>query len=229
MKVLLQELRRRRVFRLAALYIVGAWVVIQIADVFFPAWGIPEVAKQYLFYAAALCFSVALVFGWFYDVTSAGIVRTPRAEDSAEIDLSLKKSDYVILLALVAVSIAVIASSFERISRVTPDAVPAAAVDDRPPNSLAVLPFENLSGGDQESFFSDGVAEEILKRLAATGKLRVKARNSSFAFRDTEFPPEKISELLRVRFLLTGKPGHNPHSDVAQDAQPSLIEVGSCA
>jgi TolB-like protein/Tfp pilus assembly protein PilF len=205
MKMLLQELRRRRVFRLAALYIVGAWVVIQIADVFFPAWGIPEVAKQYLFYAAALCFPVALVFGWFYDVTSTGIVRTPKSDDSAEIDLSLKRSDYVILIALVAVSATVIAGSFERISRVTPDTLPVAAAEDRPPNSLAVLPFENLSGAAHETYLSDGIAEEILKRLAATGKLRVKARNSSFAFRDTDYSPEKISELLHVRFLLTGK------------------------
>ena len=151
MKMLLQELRRRRVFRLAALYIVGAWVVIQIADVFFPAWGIPEVAKQYLFYAAALCFPVALVFGWFYDVTSTGIVRTPKSDDSAEIDLSLKRSDYVILIALVAVSATVIAGSFERISRVTPDTLPVAAAEDRPPNSLAVLPFENLSGAAHET------------------------------------------------------------------------------
>ena len=65
-----QDLRRRRVLRFAGLYIVGAWVVIQVADVFFPAWGIPDAALRYLFYAALACFPIALVFSWFYDITA---------------------------------------------------------------------------------------------------------------------------------------------------------------
>ena len=82
-----QELRRRKVFRTAGLYIVGAWLVIQVADIFFPAWGLPETAIRYLFVAAAACFPVALVFGWFFDVTTEGIVRTGPADKSAVADL----------------------------------------------------------------------------------------------------------------------------------------------
>jgi TolB-like protein/tetratricopeptide (TPR) repeat protein len=204
MKKLLQELRRRRVFRLAALYIVGAWLVFQIADVFFPAWNVPDAALRYLLLAAILCFPVALVFGWFYDVTSDGIVRTPAADDETDVSVSLKRSDYLILLALLAVSVVVIASSIEQITDVTESDVVTASVDNRAPNSLAVLPFEIIGDDSEESYWSDGIAEEILQRLASTGELRVKARNSSFAFRDSDFSPEKISDLLSVRFLLTG-------------------------
>ena len=74
-----QELQRRRVYRLAALYIVAAWLFIQIADVFFPAWGIPPTALRFLIIAVGLCFPIALVFGWTFDVTGKGIVRTPAA------------------------------------------------------------------------------------------------------------------------------------------------------
>ena len=60
-----QELRRRRVFRLAGFYVVGAWLVIQVADISFPAWGLPETALRFLFIAAIAGFPIALIFGWF--------------------------------------------------------------------------------------------------------------------------------------------------------------------
>lgn len=70
-----QDLRRRHIFRLVGLYVFGAWVVIEVASVFFPAWGIPDTALRYLIIAAILGFPIALVFGWFFDITASGIVR----------------------------------------------------------------------------------------------------------------------------------------------------------
>jgi len=95
-----QELRRRRVYRLAGLYIVGAWLVIQVADISFQAWGIPDSALRFLFIAAVACFPVALIFSWFYDITSKGIVRTDIACETERANLKLKRADYVILTAL---------------------------------------------------------------------------------------------------------------------------------
>ena len=94
-----QELRRRRVFRTAGLYIVGAWLVIQVADILFSAWGLPETGLRYLFIAAAACFPVVLVFGWFFDVSAGGIVRTEPVGAGEAPDLRLRRSDYVLLLA----------------------------------------------------------------------------------------------------------------------------------
>lgn len=74
---LLKELRRRKVFRLAALYIVGAWVVLQVADLAFESWDIASSALRYVWLGAALGFPVALVFAWRYDITTHGILRTP--------------------------------------------------------------------------------------------------------------------------------------------------------
>ena len=96
-----RELRRRRTFRTAGLYIVGAWLVMQVADTFFPAWGLPDAALNALLIAAILGFPLALIFGWFFDVTAHGIVRTPAADEAhTEVPIALQRSDYAVLVAL---------------------------------------------------------------------------------------------------------------------------------
>jgi hypothetical protein len=67
------EARRRRVFSVAAVYIIGAWVVLQVADTLFPAWDIPDRAMQFVVYAVLLGFPIALLFGWRYDIGARGI------------------------------------------------------------------------------------------------------------------------------------------------------------
>ena len=141
-----QELRRRKVFRTAGLYVVGAWLVIQVADIFFPAWDLPETDIRYLFMAAAACFPVALVFGWFFDVTPDGIVRTEAAGDDEAVDLGLKRFDYVILVALLAIGAAVVLGSLGKI-RDEIDLSPAISGPlEKLANSVAVLPFANRDG-----------------------------------------------------------------------------------
>jgi TolB-like protein/Tfp pilus assembly protein PilF len=199
-----QELRRRKVFRTAGLYIVGAWLVIQVADISFPAWGLPETAIRYLFVAAAGCFPFALVFGWFFDVTAEGIVRTRPADESEAVDLGLKRFDYVILAAIVAIGAAVLLGSLSKIREEleTSPAVPGAI--EKLANSVGVLPFTNLDSNPNTGFFSDGITEEILHRLSTLGALHVLASTSSFAFRNSDESPASISDKLGVRYLLQG-------------------------
>jgi TolB-like protein len=202
------DLRRRHVYRLIGLYIVGAWLLIQVAATFFPAWGIPETALRYLIIAALLCFPVAIVFSWFYDITSAGIVRTARAGDTSEADFRLKRADYLILAALVAVLVVVFYGSVEKVRESTdilPEAIEAA------PNSIAVLPFSNYDDDPNTKYFSDGVTEEILHRLSEFADLKVMVRNSSFAFADSNMTIPRISELLGVRYLLQGSVRRDIH------------------
>ena len=91
-KGFLSELRRRKVFRTAGLYVVGSWLVMQVADVLFPGWGLPDAAINVLFVAAVLGFPLALVFGWFYDITTHGVVRTaPAGEAASETPLALQR------------------------------------------------------------------------------------------------------------------------------------------
>ena len=161
---LLHDLRRRRIFRLAGLYIVGAWIVIEVASVFFPAWGIPDTAMRYLFVAAALCFPIALIFGWTFDITSDGIVRTKDAGSGETVDLNLKRPDYMVLVALLVVGVAIVLGSAEKIYEEIDTSPIAATAVERLENSVAVLPFINLDPNPDTGFFSDGVTEEILHR-----------------------------------------------------------------
>ena len=77
-----RELRRRHVFRMSGFCVVGAWLIIQVADVFFPAWGLPESALRFIIVATILCFPIALIFTWTFDITSSGIVKTVPAHPS---------------------------------------------------------------------------------------------------------------------------------------------------
>jgi TolB-like protein/Tfp pilus assembly protein PilF len=198
---LLQDLSRRRVFRFAGLYIVGAWLAIQVGSVFFPAWGIPETALRYFIIAAVVCFPLALVFSWRYDITSKGLVRTPPLKAGETFDARLKRTDFLILGALVAVFLAVLYDSATRIRDEMTEQQAAMAI---PQNSIAVLPFDNLDTEQETAFFSDGVTEEILHRLSTLGSLHVIGRTSSFAFRGSEEGPARIAEIIGVRYLLHG-------------------------
>ena len=199
-----QELRRRQMFRLVGLYVVGAWLVIQVADIVFPAWGIPDTALRYLFFAAFLCFPIALVFGWVFDIRKDGIFRTREAGPGEIIESRLQRADYAILVALLAVGLAILLGSVEKIQEEIESLPAPAATIERRDNSIAVLPFTNLDTNPNTGFFSDGITEEILHRLSTLGALHVLASNSSFAFRSSEDGPAEISKKLGVRYLLQG-------------------------
>ena len=92
-----RELQRRRVLRVAALYMAAAWALFQLADIFFPGWGLPEAALNYVLLAVGLGFPLALVFGWRFDITADGIVRTPPLRPEMEPDRSLRLNDYLTL------------------------------------------------------------------------------------------------------------------------------------
>jgi len=206
------EARRRHVFRVAALYIVGAWLALQVADVLFPSFGIPDVAIQILLYAAALGFPVALIFGWMFDVGREGIRRTPPVGlGDQSPSLALRGSDYTTLAALGIVAILIVYNATRDVIEIPVDetsaldlADPGLASAQILPNSVAVLPFANISGDPDNEFFCDGISEEILNRLADFSELNVPGRTSSFFFKGKEVTIPKIAALLGVQYLLQG-------------------------
>jgi len=196
-----RELRRRHVYRMSGFYIVGAWLILQVADMFFPAWGLPETALRFLIVAAILCFPIALVFSWTYDITTSGIVKTEPADPGDIFDNALKRTDYIVLVALLAIGAAIVFGSLQKIVEEVDVSVAAA---DKIENSVAVLPFDNLDTNPDTGYFSDGVTEEILHRLSSSKALHILSRASSFAFRNSNEGPTRISEILGVRYLLHG-------------------------
>jgi TolB-like protein len=208
---LYREARRRKVFRTAALYIVGAWLALQVANIVFPGFGIPDAAIRGLIWAAVAGFPVALVFGWLFEIGAGGIRRTTPAYANAPPEPEpLNRRDYIILAAFVAIAAVLIVRAVLDIRETRHSDAPATAIDAQGDgstpleNSIAVLPFTNISNDPDNEYFCDGISEEILNRLGDFRELNVIGRTSSFAFKGSDFGVERISAVLGVRFVLQG-------------------------
>ena len=157
---LVREAHRRRVFRTAAYYLVGAWVLLQVGDVVFPILGLPDEALQLVLAASIAGFPAALIVGWKYDITPRGIRRTPSVQESVDAtDLSLKRTDYVLLVAIAAIAIVI---AFQ----VPLPTFEPRRVSDAPEDSVAVMPFEICENQDIDSLMAAGIATEVINRLA---------------------------------------------------------------
>jgi len=192
------ELRRRRVFRTAAYYLIGAWVLLQVCELVFDVLHFPDAAMQFVLAATIVGSPVALIFGWKYDITAQGIKRTPSStEDQQTADLSLKRVDYLLLSALATITVVV---AFQ---------IPLPTIKEQhfsapPDNSIAVMPFEVCDGQGLDYLMAAGLATEVINRLAERGKLNVLARESSFAFAGFGLRLPEIAEPLGVQHVLTG-------------------------
>lgn len=197
-----KEARRRRVFRVMAVYIVGLWVLLQVADVLFPAVGIEESRKLYILLGGLICFPAALVFGWRYDLTKDGIVRTPPVVVDPQKDLALAKADYLILAALLVVIVVVGMALSDGIYQPSPPGEIVDSTRSPPEKSLAVLPFRNLSDAD-DRYFAEGITEEIINTLVQIDDLKLVGRSSSFAFGSANADQPRSEDTVTVREVLS--------------------------
>jgi hypothetical protein len=165
LRLLVRELRRRHVFRVAGIYIVAAWVVVQVADTAFPGMNVPDAAIRYVWFSAFLGFPLALIFGWRYDITALGIVRTPKTDAVTPVDLALHRTDFVILALLAVVAAGVIYQLTIQISSSRSSEPVEIVQREIEPNSIAVLPLENFSGNPEQAYFVDGMHEALIAGL----------------------------------------------------------------
>jgi TolB-like protein/Tfp pilus assembly protein PilF len=195
---LFHELRRRRVFRTIALYIVGAWVALQVSELILPAFGISSGAIRFVWLGAFALSPLVLIFGWRYDVTTGGIRRTlaPNAPDDS--DRTLKTVDQWIIGVLSASALAVVISMTVLVANFEED--PGGPIR----NSVAVMPFEVCEGQLSDVILAGALTGEVIRRLAERGQLSVIGRNSSEALAGFGPSLPKIARLLRVEYLLTG-------------------------
>ena len=200
----LLELRRRKVFRLVALYIVGAWVVLQVADLAFESWDISSSALRFVWLSAVLGFPIALIFGWRYDITTRGIVRTPPADEGAHIDLSLRRTDHVILALLMLVAAGVIYQLTIQISDSRSPELAEIIQQVIEPNSIAVLPLDNLSGDPEQAYFVSGMHEALIAGLSSISALRVTSKTSTLRYAKSVESLPVIAAQLGVARLIEG-------------------------
>lgn len=199
-----RELRRRRVFRLAALYVVAAWLVLQVASLALDSWGLPEEALRFVWMGGLLGFPLALVFSWFYDITASGIVRTAPAEAGDVVDLSLHGADYAILTALAVVAGGIAYGLIGEIREFEPPESFDPASRQIAANTIAVLPLENLSGDPGQQYFVDGMHEALITGLSKVTALRVTSRTSANVYRITNKLLPEIGRELRVASVIEG-------------------------
>lgn len=196
MKEFFAELRRRGVAKAAAVYAVVAWAVIESSSVIFPALKLPEWTVTFIVLIALFGFPVALIFAWVFDWTRQGIVRTPTRAELPPAEAQSLHRGRVFDFAVIAVLLVVIGwLGWERAF----DRDDAAVLD-----SIAVLPFVNMSGDPDNEYFGDGLAEELLNSLVRVEGLRVAARTSSFEYKDQNIDVRRIGEALNVATVLEG-------------------------
>ena len=192
------ELKRRNVYKVAVAYAVVAWLVIQAASIFLPAFNAPQSAMQIVIIILVVGFPIALVFSWAFEITPEGIVRESEvAADKSITDRTGRK-----IAAFTAVVAAIAASLFVfqviRSRSTSPSVLPISN------KSIAVLPFDNLSGDPQNAYFSEGVQDEILTRLAKIAELKVISRTSTQRFKSASNDLRQIAQQLGVANILEG-------------------------
>jgi len=201
----IREARRRRVFQTAAIYIVVAWVILQVADLAFPGLDVPEFAIRYVWIGAFLGLPIALIFGWRYQITSKGIVRTaPLASGKPAGDLALKTADHVLLSALALIVVAISYGVIQEIREIEQPFGISAFGREILPNSIAVLPLGNLTGDPDQEYFVDGLHDAITSGLAQISALHVTSRTSTNVYKGVAKPLTEIGRELGVANVIEG-------------------------
>ncbi len=188
-----EELKRRKVYRVAVGYVVLAGGLIQLASAVFPAWDLPNWALRLVIVLLLLGFPVALLLAWAFDVTPSGIQATPKLEPVAGGVIGHRRRN-LFLLALFGLVVAV-AAGFFLLPHLSANKIE---------KSIAVLPFENYSDDKENAYFADGIQDDILTTLSKISDLKVISRTSVMAYRGTSHNVREIGKALGASAILEG-------------------------
>jgi len=209
----LGELKRRNVIRVATAYVVAAWLVIQVIETIFPAFGFGSGAVRIAVIVLVITFIPVLVLSWVFEITPGGLKRETELNGSAApARFSTRQLDRVTLV-LLALALGYFAfdkfvldpvRDREKIAEARQQGRAEAVVESFGETSIAVLPFVNLGPDPDQEYFSDGITEEVLNLLARVPGLRVISRTSAFSFKGRNVTVGEIAHELGVRYILEG-------------------------
>ena len=215
---LFEQLKQRNVFRVAALYLVVCWLILEPVHVVFHMLDVPIWANRLVVMIMAVGFPAALIFAWVYEITPEGLKPTTEVSRGQSIrELTGRRLD-IAIIAVLAVALAYFVvdkfwiskhvssgdtrtAAVPSVASTAPTATPAFSP---PPHSIAVLPFVNMSGDKEQEYFSDGLSEELLNSLSRINELQVAARTSSFYFKGEHADLGTIARRLNVASILEG-------------------------
>ena len=217
------ELQRRHVYKVGAMYCVAGWLLVQIVTQVLPVFDVSALGQRILVLVVVAGFPVALVLAWLFDITPAGIVRTPEAPAAGESPAAVRQRHGVDRkLNYLLGALLVLALGYLVLERtVLRERGTVVATNDK---SIAVLPFENLSDDKANAYFASGIQDEILTRLAAIGSLKVISRTSTQHYASSPDNLPQIARELGVSNILEGsvqKAGDSVHINV------QLIRAGT--
>tara|TARA_R110001599_G_C12277316_1_gene663092 strand:- start:13031 stop:14884 length:1854 start_codon:yes stop_codon:yes gene_type:complete len=210
----LTELKRRKVYRTAMVYSGIGWMLLEVADVVFPRLGLPDWTVNFVLALVLLGFPATLIFAWIFDLSPQGVVRTHPVSMEAHPRFSIATIIEFFLIGVLVITVGYL--YVDRISLqkrlVEPESTnsensvagQAAIAQPEQYRSIAVLPFADMSERGDQVWFAEGIAEELLNALAQVRDLRVMARTSSFAFKNTDKTIAEIADVLGVQAVLEG-------------------------
>ena len=197
---LVGELRRRNIFKVSLAYMIVSWITVQVADVILPTFQAPDWVMQVLVLFLILAFPVAVLLAWAFELTPQGLKPTSDVDQtqSITVETGQKLNHVVIALLGIAVVVLIIDNYIFPDTTVTdPDAAYRRAI--------AVIPFSNGSIAEENAeFFSAGIHDELLTRLAKISDLKVVSRTSVMEYKDTTKNIRQIGEELQVGSILEG-------------------------
>ena len=207
----ISELKRRNVIRMAGLYLVGAWLLTQVAATLLPVFEAPGWVMKTIVGILAVGFIPAMIFAWVFELTPDGLKRDEDVVASESIaPQTARRMERMIIalfaLALIFFAIDKFVLAPKRETTLVAEAVQASknaksAIGDK---SIAVMPFVNMSSDKEQEYFSDGMTEEILNALANVPNLAVTARTSVFSLKGQNKDVREIGKLLGVAYVLEG-------------------------
>jgi len=203
------ELKRRNVFRVAVVYTLVAWVVLQVAETLGPALHLPEWLDSAVAFLLILGFPIAIVFAWAFELTPDGIKKEKDVDRSKSIAHATGQKLNTVIIGVLVLALAYFAIDkfvLQPRSKAGSSTAIQAPVQGQESieQSIAVLPFVDMSANSDNEYFSDGLSEELLNILAKIKELRVAGRTSSFAFRGKDEDLRSIGGKLNVATILEG-------------------------
>ena len=197
------ELRRRHVFRVAGIYVVSAWVILQVTGLAFESFDIPAAGMRFVWFALTACFPLAVFWGWRYDITSSGIVRTPSSASGEAVEVKLRAPDLIIISALAGIILFVLAGTVNEIWRLPQTIGERYALNRNVISSVAVLPLENLSGDSSDNYLAAGMHDALITSLAKITAFKVISRTSTLRL-SKNLTIAEIGEQLGVDKVIEG-------------------------
>jgi len=214
------ELKRRNVIRVGAAYVVAAWLVIQVVETIFPAFGFGDAAVRIVTIVFAIGLVPVLIFAWAFELTPEGLKKESEVDRSESITPQTgRKLDRVIMVVL-ALALGYFAfdkfvveprreaslkqESVAAVEQALQQGRTEGRVESYGDKSIAVLPFVNMSSDAEQEYFSDGISEELLNLLAKIPELRVISRSSAFSFKGQNLEIPEVAKRLNVAHILEG-------------------------